>query len=171
MDVPGHIRFISNMLASVAAVDLALLVIAADDGIMPQTIEHLQILDLLGVKVGMVALTKIDRVADARVTEVTRDVEGLLADAAIYPVSATEGEGVSKLMSALVAAAAESEERSAQGMFRLAIDRRFNVKGSGLVVTGSVFSGRASIGDELLLMPAGEKVRVRGLAHSESGGG
>ncbi len=168
VDVPGHIRFINNMLAGVAAVDFAMLVIAADDGIMPQTTEHLEILDLLGVSEGLVALTKTDRADEARVSEVMGDITQLLQGTAlsgadIYPVSAITGEGMDTLLLALTIAADDITRRSSEGCFRLAVDRRFNVKGSGIVVTGSVFAGETVIGDELRLMPQNIPVRVRGL--------
>ena len=168
VDVPGHIRFINNMLAGIAAVDFALLAVAADDGIMPQTSEHVEILDLLGIRQGAVALTKIDRVENARVELVAREVEELLAQTSlagsdIYPVSTMTGEGMDTLLLALDIAADDREERNSDGLFRLAIDRRFNVKGSGIVVTGSVFSGTATLDDELFLMPRDIPVRVRSI--------
>ena len=168
VDVPGHIRFINNMLAGVAGIDLALLVVAADDGIMPQTVEHLAILNLLEVSRGLVALTKTDRAEPPRVKAVRRSIEDLLAGtglagAAIYPVSAMTGEGVDSLQQALAQAALGPEAQHQAGLFRLAIDRSFKVKGAGLVVTGSVFSGEVHTGDELTLAPQGIPVRVRGL--------
>ncbi len=168
VDVPGHIKFISNMLAGVAAIDHALLVVAADDGIMPQTIEHLEILDLLGISEATVALTKIDRCEADRIATVSAEIKALLstthlAGAEIYPVAATTGEGIDMLRLALDLAADESSRRSATGEFRLSIDRRFNVKGSGIVVTGSVFAGAVSTTEELILMPQGLNVRVRGI--------
>ncbi len=168
VDVPGHIRFINNMLAGVAAVDFALLVIAADDGVMPQTIEHLEILNLLGVSQGAVALTKIDRCEATRVDEVVVQIQNLikgssLSSAEIYPVSSTTGEGVDVLRVALDIAADEIAKRAQAGCFRLAIDRSFTVKGSGIVVTGSVFAGTANTGDDVWLMPQGIPVRIRNL--------
>lgn len=168
VDVPGHIRFINNMLAGVSAIDLALLVVAADDGVMPQTVEHLDVLQLLGIQRGIIAVTKIDRVEAHRVDEVIGELEVLtastfLAGADVYPVSSLSGEGVDTLKLALDIAAEETARRAADGLFRLAIDRRFSVHGSGIVVTGSVFAGNVSIGDNLILMPQGTPVRVRGL--------
>ncbi|MBT4161134.1 MAG: selenocysteine-specific translation elongation factor, partial [Gammaproteobacteria bacterium] len=168
VDVPGHIRFISNMLAGVSTIDFALLVIAADDGIMPQTVEHMDVLKLLGITRGAIALTKIDRVDSARITEVTDEIEQFIAgsfldNADILPVSAITGEGVDTVKLALDIAADDTEQKSAKGLFRLAIDRRFTVHGAGIVVTGSVFSGKVEIGDSLTLMPQGIPVRVRGL--------
>ena len=168
VDVPGHIRFIANMVAGVAGIDLALLAVAADDGVMPQTIEHLDILQLLGVGKALVALTKIDRASPARQEEVAQAIQALLAGsrfrgAAILPVSAITGEGMEALQQALAAAAKTLESRRPRGHFRLAIDRRFTVKGAGLVVTGSVFAGQVNLGDELLLAPQMQPVKVRGL--------
>ncbi len=171
IDVPGHIRFISNMLAGVAAIDQALLVVALDDGVMPQTVEHLEILNLLGINQGIIALTKTDRCDLARVASVTSQVKQLVAgsfldQADIYPVSAVTGEGIAQLRIALEAASDETGTDKSQvdaACFRLAIDRSFNIKGTGLVVTGSVFSGRVSKGDAVYLMPGDISLRVRGL--------
>ena len=172
VDVPGHERFVRNMLAGVAAVDFALLVIAADDGPMPQTREHLAILDLLGLKQGAVALTKIDRVTPARLAEAKREISALLAtgglrDAPLFPVSAPSGAGLSILRAHLVAVNSAWRARSDAGNFRLAVDRSFTIDGAGLVVTGAVLSGRARVGDQLLVSPQGTSVRVRSIhAHN-----
>jgi len=168
IDVPGHIRFIHNMLAGVSVVDLALLVIAADDGPMPQTTEHLTILDLLGISRAITVITKIDRVSADRVASVESEVKTALAATSlasgpIVAASSETGEGIPALRQLLVDAASETTERHQDGYFRLAIDRSFNVKGSGTVVTGSVFDGSAQVGDQLRLMPSGATVRVRGL--------
>jgi selenocysteine-specific elongation factor len=172
IDVPGHIRFIHNMLAGIAAVDYALLVVAADDGPMPQTIEHLAILNLLGIKRGVVALTKIDRVSSDRIAEVTGAIRKMLEnttlkDASIFPVSAATGEGVETLSGELWRQAARTQARSSEGEFRLAVDRRFTMKGSGIVVTGSVFSGSISVGDEARLLPDGMPLRIRGIRRQD----
>lgn len=168
VDVPGHIRFINNMLAGVAAIDHALLVIAADDGVMPQTVEHLEILNLLGIANGTIAITKIDRVDTTQLERTLQEVSELvsttfLAGAEVIPVSAVSGEGIELLQLALDMAANDLEQRRPAGHFRLAIDRRFTIKGSGIVVTGSIFAGTVREGDELLLMPGGLPARVRGL--------
>ncbi|MBC81629.1 MAG: selenocysteine-specific translation elongation factor [Gammaproteobacteria bacterium] len=168
IDVPGHVKFINNMVAGVGAVDLALLVVAADDGTMPQTREHLAILNLLGVRRGIVALTKIDRVAESRVKEVQTEIENLLTLTAlekstIYPVSSITGAGIKSLSKGLDEIADALDEKCPKGHFRLAIDRCFTVKGSGVVVTGSVFSGSVNEGDELTLQPQNTSVRVRAL--------
>lgn len=169
VDVPGHERFIRNMLAGVCGIDFALLVVAADDGVMPQTVEHLHILDLLNIQRGIAAVTKVDRVAPERVAQVIADVEALLAGtrldtAPVIPVSAVNGTGLDDLRHALVAAADAQSARSAEGQyFRLAIDRAFTVAGSGTVVTGTVFNGTAAPGDRLVVSPKGTPVRVRGI--------
>lgn len=168
IDVPGHERFVHNMLAGACGVDCVLLVIAADDGVMPQTREHLAIVELLGIRRALVALTKIDRVEAPRVAEVRQQVEvllqaGPLAGAPIFPVSSITGEGIDALRAALIAQAADVRARSEDGHFRLAIDRTFSVTGAGVVVTGTAFAGRVKVGDELALSPAGRTVRVRGL--------
>ena len=168
IDVPGHIRFINNMIAGVCAVEFALIIIAADDGPMPQTAEHLAILDLLGVKKGAVALTKIDRVDKHRITLVKDQIRTLmnstaLKDSEVFPVSALTGAGIDELTKGLDKAATETEENKTRGFFRLAIDRCFTIKGAGIVVTGSVFSGTVSEGDFLNLQPSNLTVRVRGL--------
>jgi len=168
VDVPGHERFVGNMLSGVTAIDAALLVIAADDGPMPQTREHLAILDLLGLNRGIVALNKVDRVPAERTAEVSQAVHALLAETGlsgvdVMEVSAVTGEGVAALRERLDRMTRERGARAASGGFRLGIDRCFTVAGAGLVVTGSAFSGSVAVGDELMLAPAGTAVRVRGL--------
>ena len=168
VDVPGHERFIGNMLAGVTGIDYALLVVAADDGPMPQTREHLAILDLLGVRRGVVALTKIDRVEADRVAEVTAAITNILApttlaEAPIFPVSAITGDGVEALATHLSSIAAAASDRDVHGNFRLAIDRSFTVAGAGLVVTGTVFTGRVEVGTHLFLAESGQSARVRGI--------
>ncbi|WP_160288483.1 selenocysteine-specific translation elongation factor [Pseudomonas knackmussii] len=168
IDVPGHERFVHNMLAGASGIDLVLLAVAADDGVMPQTREHLAIVQLLGIPRALVALTKIDRASPQRVAEARAEIETLLASgpyakAPIYPVASLTGEGVDALRGALAEAARDVHAHSTQGGFRLAVDRAFSVSGAGLVVTGTAFSGSVQVGDELLLGSAGRKVRVRGL--------
>ena len=168
IDVPGHERFIHTMLAGAAGIDFALLVVAADDGVMPQTREHLEILNFLGVTQGAVALTKIDRVTPERVAEVAADIESLLASTAlagiaVFPLSAITGQGVHELSAYLHNAATHFTQAGAAGNFRLAVDRSFSLQGIGTVVTGTVFDGQVSVGDELLSCPGGHTVRVRSL--------
>ena len=168
VDVPGHEKLIHNMLAGATGIDFVLLVIAADDGPMPQTREHLAILDLLGLNRGAVALTKIDRVAPERVASVMDEIQSLLsgtglAHSPVFPLSAVSGQGVPALRAHLEQAAAELPVQPASGHFRLAVDRSFTIAGTGTVVTGTVFSGAVHIGDKLLVSPSGTEVRVRGI--------
>ncbi len=168
VDVPGHERFLKNMLAGTGGIDLVMLVIAADEGVMPQTREHLAMLGLYGVRDGVVVLNKIDKVDPEWLALVEEDVAAILAGtflaaAPLLRVSAVTGEGLARLRDALLAAARAVPARDSQAPFRLWIDRAFTVKGHGSVVTGSVLSGAASIGDSLRLYPAGSLVRVRGL--------
>jgi selenocysteine-specific elongation factor len=169
VDVPGHEKFIRNMLAGVCGIDFALLVVAADDGVMPQTVEHLNILDLLDIRRGAAAITKIDRVAPERVEAVRAEVAALLAPTRlagvpVMPVSAVSGAGIDTLRQALAAAANEHAGRSARDQhFRFAIDRAFTISGSGTVVTGTVFNGALATGDKLMVSPKGTPVRVRGI--------
>jgi len=169
VDVPGHERFIRNMLAGVSGIDYALLIVAADDGVMPQTVEHLQILDLLRVPRGAVAITKTDRVDAARVEQVRAQVQALLAPtllakAPLLPVSAVSGSGIAELKALLLREAAAQGARNAAGQhLRYAIDRAFSIAGSGTVVTGTVFNGHVNTGDRLMISPAGREVRVRGI--------
>ncbi len=169
VDVPGHERFIRNMLAGVSGIDFALLIVAADDGVMPQTVEHLQILDLLNVSRGAAVITKVDRVDAARVETVRQQVQNLLAPtrlagATIYAASAVSGAGMAELKAVLLNEAATQNPRNAAGQhLRYAIDRAFSVAGSGTVVTGTVFNGTVRPGDKLVISPAGSEVRVRGI--------
>ncbi|RKP46575.1 selenocysteine-specific translation elongation factor [Pararobbsia silviterrae] len=170
IDVPGHERFIHTMAAGACGIDHALIVVAADDGVMPQTREHLAILELLGVTQGFVALTKIDRVDDARCDAVRHEIAALLAPtpfahAPVFAVQATApgDPGVAALDRALRARATESRARRDDALFRLAIDRVFTLAGHGTIVTGTVFSGSVRVGDTLRLVPDGAAVRVRGI--------
>ncbi len=168
VDVPGHERFIRTMVAGVSGIDVVLFVVAADDGPMPQTAEHLAILDLLGVERGVIALSKCDRVAPDRVSAVTAEVRALLAGTAltqcpIVPVSALTGYGIEELRGALLTARADLPAREQSGAFRLAVDRSFVIKGAGRVVTGTVFAGQVAVGDSVHHAPGGGELRVRGL--------
>jgi len=166
VDVPGHERFVHNMLAGVAGIDFVLFIVAADDGPMPQTREHLAILDLLGVKMGAVALTKIDRVPRARVDAVRDEITALfsrtsLADSPVIPVSAMTGEGIEGLKTHLAATARNNQPRPAKGNFRMAIDRCFSVSGAGLIVTGTAVAGSVETGETVRVLHAGLTVRAR----------
>jgi len=172
VDVPGHERFVSNMLAGAAGIDVLLLVIAADESIKPQTLEHFDICCLLGVKRGVVALTKSDMVDTETMELVRMETEeflrgSFLEKAPLVPVSAKTGAGLSELKKALNDAAANSGAKDAARYLRLPIDRAFAMKGFGSVVTGTLISGSVGPGDEVELFPGGERLRVRGV---QSGG-
>lgn len=165
IDVPGHEKFLSNMLAGVGGIDHALLVVACDDGVMAQTREHLAILQLTGNPMLTVALTKADRVDEARVDEVERQVKEVLrkygfAEAKLFVTTATE-EGIDALREHLLQL--PEREHASQHSFRLAIDRAFTVKGAGLVVTGTALSGEVNVGDSLWLTGVNKPMRVRAL--------
>jgi selenocysteine-specific elongation factor len=168
IDVPGHERFVSNMLAGAAGIDLMLLVIAADESIKPQTREHFDICRLLGVKHGVIALTKCDLVDDNGLTLAQLEIEeyvreSFLDGSAIVPVSAKTGAGLPELKRALHNAASQVSGKDATRPFRLPIDRAFAMKGFGTVVTGTLISGTVQTGDEVELLPGGERLRVRGV--------
>ena len=176
VDVPGHERFVRNMLAGATGMDLALLVVAADDSVKPQTREHLEILRLLDLPAGVVALTKCDIAdpdwIDLVEAEVRDLIEGtFLESAPIVRTSAETGEGLGELRQALASAAGQAagpaQRRQSTGPFRMAIDRTFTIAGHGTVVTGSVASGKARVGDTLCVEPGGVEVRVRGLQQHE----
>jgi selenocysteine-specific elongation factor len=173
VDVPGHERFIKNMLAGVGGIDAALLVVAADEGPMPQTAEHLAILDLLGVNRGVVVLTKVDAAEKDWLDLVREEVRELvstttLADAPIIAVSALTGEGLPELLETLEEVLAAASGTSAGGVPRLPVDRVFSVAGFGTVVTGTLSGGEIATGDELRLYPGNRRARVRGLqSHQE----
>lgn len=166
IDVPGHEKFLSNMLAGVGGIDHALLVVACDDGVMAQTREHLAILQLTGNPQLTVALTKADRVDEARVNEVRHEVQATVrefgfADAPLFVTVATEGRGIDALRVHLQQL--PSREHASHHRFRLALDRAFTVKGAGLVVTGTALSGDVKVGDTLWLTGVNKPMRVRGL--------
>ncbi len=168
IDVPGHEKFVHTMLAGAGGIDFVVLVVAADDGVMPQTREHLAIIDLLGVRHGLVALTKADLVDADRLGAVTAEIaatlEGTgLADAEILPVSTVTGAGVADIRTRLEAANARLARRAAEGRFRLAVDRAFTLSGTGTVVTGTVLSGTVQVGDRVMLSPSGRPARVRSI--------
>ncbi len=168
IDVPGHEKLVHNMLAGATGIDLVLLVVAADDGVMPQTREHLAILDLLGLPRGLVALTKADLADQTRrhelVAEITTTLAGTcLAGAEILPVSAVTGEGIDTLTERLDDLCRATAARASDGRFRLAVDRCFTLVGTGTVVTGTVLSGRVSVGDAVIVSPSGLEARVRSL--------
>jgi selenocysteine-specific elongation factor len=174
VDVPGHERFVKNMLAGAGGIDMVMLVIAASESIMPQTREHFDICRLLGVKTGLVALTKADLV-DSDILELVRlEVEefvtgSFLEGAPIIPVSAKTGDGLPELRAALHAGASRVTGKNSHGAFRLPIDRAFTMKGFGAVVTGTLISGEVRPEQEVMLYPEGRRLRVRGVqVHSEA---
>ncbi len=168
VDAPGHERFVHSMLAGASGIDFALLVVAADDGVKPQTLEHLAIIDLLGVKRGLIVITKADLASPERLAEVGGEIRRMAAGTVlegvdILPVSTLTGQGVEALRACLIAAAAEPPERAAEARFRLAVDRVFTLSGVGVVVTGAVLSGSVRVGDRVLISPSGIAARVRSL--------
>ena len=168
VDVPGHERFVRNMLAGVGSIDLALVVVAADDGVMPQTREHTAILDLLGVTECIAVVSKVDKVGAARTDDVSEQIGALLSDtgmrgAEVYRVSALSGTGVNSLAGALRERALGLAARAANGRFRLCVDRAFMLRGAGLVVTGTVHAGVARTGERLVVTPSGHEARIRGI--------
>ncbi|MEJ5125138.1 selenocysteine-specific translation elongation factor [Comamonas sp. MYb21] len=170
IDVPGHEKFVHTMAAGAVGIDHALLVVAADDGVMPQTLEHLEILQLLGIRQGTVALTKVDRVPRARIDEVRDEITAILArsnlaDAPIFETAAAlpDDPGVWALRQHLHQQAQAMPQRANSGLFRLAVDRVFSLPGQGTVVTGTVFNGQVAVGDSLVHSASGEPVRVRSI--------
>ncbi|MEO8717916.1 MAG: selenocysteine-specific translation elongation factor, partial [Burkholderiales bacterium] len=163
VDVPGHERFVRNMAAGVTGIDLALLVVAADDGPMPQTREHLAILEHLGAPRLLAVLSKIDRVAPERLLEAEAELRALLPETEIMRVSSATGEGVDELRRRLEALAKDIAPRDSGQRFRMHVDRAFVIDGLGLVVTGTVASGAIATGDDVQVLPAGRKARVRSL--------
>jgi selenocysteine-specific elongation factor len=174
VDVPGHARFMRNMLAGAHGLDAVLLVVAADEGVMPQTREHLEIIDLLEVRRGIVVLSKADLVDAPWLELVTAEVRDTiagtaLAEADVIPVSSVEGEGLSSLVDALDKLLDRAEPRVDLGRPRLPVDRVFTMSGFGTVVTGTLADGTLTVGDELEVVPRGRLVRVRGLQrHNQS---
>ncbi|MFM0308841.1 selenocysteine-specific translation elongation factor [Paraburkholderia sp. RL17-383-BIF-A] len=170
IDVPGHEKLVHTMTAGASGIDFALLVIAADDGVMPQTREHLAIIELLGIRRGAVALTKVDRVDAQRLREVHDEVSAFLSgsvleDAPVFDTCATHSDdpGVAALKTHLFAAATAWRMKRDDGLFRLAVDRVFTLAGQGTIVTGTVVSGSVAVGDTMLLAPKNQPVRVRSI--------
>jgi len=168
VDVPGHEKFVRNMLAGATGIDFVLLVVAADDGVMPQTKEHLAIVDLLGITQGIVVLSKVDLISPARREQVAQDILDRLsgtglAHLEIVPVSTVTGEGIAELRSKLFSVSRSFVAGAAQGRFRLAVDRCFSLTGVGTVVTGTVLSGAIGVGEPVVLSPSGLAARVRSI--------
>ncbi|MCH8299679.1 MAG: selenocysteine-specific translation elongation factor [Candidatus Marinimicrobia bacterium] len=177
IDVPGHERFIKNMVTGVSTISYVMLVIAADDGVMPQTREHLDILSLLGVEDGMIVINKIDLVEESWLDMVIEDVKKLtkgtfLENASIFKASAIKGDGIEKIKETLIAVIADRKEKVDKGYFRLPVDRSFSVKGFGTVVTGTVVSGSVQKGDSVEILPGGIEAKIRGIQqHNEETAG
>ncbi|MBW1859896.1 MAG: selenocysteine-specific translation elongation factor [Deltaproteobacteria bacterium] len=168
VDVPGHEKFIKNMVAGASGIDLVALIIAADEGVMPQTKEHLDICQLLDVKHGLVVLTKADMVDEEWLEMVSDDVQEFLEGtflegAPVVPVSSPTGQGISELMQALETLCEAVPERPSSGLFRLPVDRVFTMKGFGTVVTGSLASGQVRVGETVMVYPSGIQSKVRGI--------
>ena len=168
IDVPGHERFVHTMVAGASGIDFVVLVVAADDGVMPQTLEHLAIVEMLGIRRGVVALTKADLAAPTRRDEVTSEISSVLSGtgldgAPVIPVSSVTGDGIEELLQQLFAAAHAFGRRATRGRFRLAVDRSFTLAGAGTVVTGTVLSGQVAVGDRVVVSPPGLAARVRSI--------
>ncbi len=174
VDVPGHEDFVRNMVAGATGVDVALLVIAADESIMPQTVEHIAILEFLGVRSGVVAITKRDLAEPEWLELVMEEVAERLESSPIswgppVAVSATAGDGLEDLKAAIELAATRTEERATDDLFRMPVDRVFSVAGAGTVVTGTVWAGQAKVGDSVQVLPAGREARIRSIeVHGQS---
>ena len=174
VDVPGHEKFVKNMVAGATGIDLVAMVIAADEGVMPQTREHMEICTLLGVQHGLVVLTKSDLVDEEWLELVKDDIEGFvrgtfLEGSPIIPVSSVTGEGIQEFVDALDELSAQVPSRSSSGLFRLPADRVFTMKGFGTVITGALVSGSVRVGDSVVIYPSGITSKVRGVqVHNQS---
>jgi selenocysteine-specific elongation factor len=174
VDVPGHEKFVKNMVAGATGIDMVAMVIAADEGVMPQTREHMEICSLLGVEHGLVALTKIDMIDEEWLELVQEDIREFVAgtfleDKAIVPVSSANGEGIDAFVAALDDLSSRIPERSSSNLFRLPVDRVFSMKGFGTVITGSLMSGKVKVGDNVMIYPSKISSKVRGVqVHGES---
>jgi selenocysteine-specific elongation factor len=174
VDVPGHEKFVKNMVAGATGIDIVVMVIAADEGVMPQTREHMEICTLLGVQHGLIAMTKTDMVDEEWLELALEDIREFsqgtfLEDAPILPVSSVTGEGIPELISALDEIAGQIPQRRPSNLFRLPIDRVFTMKGFGTVITGSLVSGKIKVGETIMIYPSGITSKVRGIqVHGQS---
>ncbi len=174
VDVPGHEKFVKNMVAGATGIDIVVMVIAADEGVMPQTREHMEICTLLGVKYGFVVLTKTDLVDEEWLELAMEDVKDFirgtfLEDTPIIPVSSTTGDGIPVFIQTLDELSTQIPDRSSSGLFRLPVDRVFTMKGFGTVITGSLISGRIQVGDTIMIYPSKITSKVRGIqVHNQS---
>ncbi len=177
VDVPGHEKFVKNMVAGAGGIDMVVMVIAADEGVMPQTREHLEICGLLGISRGLVALTKADMVDEDWLALVQEDIKDFmkgtfLENSPVIPLSSTTGAGLSDFLAALSEIISTLDERTDSGLLRLPVDRVFTMKGFGTVVTGTLVSGKIAVGDTVEIMPYGAKAKVRGIqVHNETSEG
>ena len=174
VDVPGHEKFVKNMVAGATGIDIVAMVIAADEGVMPQTREHMEICTLLGVRHGLVVLTKVDLVDEEMLELATEDVqeftrETFLENAPIIPVSSVTGQGLPEFTQALDALARQIPDRPPSSLFRLPVDRVFTMKGFGTVITGTLVSGRIQVGDAVMVYPSGITSKVRGIQVENQG--
>jgi len=174
VDVPGHEKFVKNMVAGATGIDIVAMVIAADEGVMPQTREHLEICSLLGIQTGLVVLTKIDMVDEEWLELVTEDVRefmqgSFLENAPVIPVSSATGQGIPEFLKTLEVLSNQVPERMSSGIFRLPVDRVFSMKGFGTVITGTLISGKISVGDTVMIYPSRVTSKVRGIqVHNQS---
>jgi len=174
VDVPGHEKFVKNMVAGATGIDMVAMIIAADEGVMPQTREHLEICSLLGIRHGLIVLTKTDLVDEEWLELVTEDVSQFvkgtfLEGKALVPVSCVTGKGLPEFVKAVDELTAVIPPRSSAGIFRLPVDRVFTMKGFGTVITGTLISGRVQVGDTIMIYPSGITSKVRGIqVHNES---
>jgi len=174
VDVPGHEKFVKNMVAGATGIDIVVMVIAADEGVMPQTREHMEICTLLGVKYGFVVLTKIDLVDEEWLELAMEDVKDFirgtfLEDSQVIPVSSKTGQGIDNFIDTLDKLSAKIPDRTSSGLFRLPVDRVFTMKGFGTVITGSLISGRIQVGDTIMIYPSTTTSKVRGIqVHNQS---
>ncbi len=174
VDVPGHEKFVKNMVAGASGIDIVLMVIAADEGVMPQTKEHMEICALLGIKYGLVVLTKIDMVDEEWLALVTDDIEEFVTDtflegALVLPVSSNTGQGIPELIEALDGVCSTIPDRAYSDIFRLPVDRVFSMKGFGTVITGTLISGKIRVGDTIMVYPSEITSKVRGIqVHNQS---
>ncbi len=174
VDVPGHEKFVKNMVAGATGIDIVAMVIAADEGIMPQTREHMEICSLLGIRHGLVVLTKVDLVDEEWLEMVREEVmdftrQTFLEDAPIIPVSSATGDGIPDFLNALVQIGGQVTQRVSTGIFRLPVDRVFTMKGFGTVITGTLISGKVHVGDRIMVYPSGVTSKVRGIqVHGQS---
>jgi len=174
VDVPGHEKFVKNMVAGATGIDIVVMVIAADEGVMPQTREHMEICMLLGVRQGLVALTKVDLVDEEMLELAQEDIReftrgSFLENAPVIPVSAATGQGLPEFVRALDELSRQVESRPPSSLFRLPVDRVFTMKGFGTVITGTLISGRVQVGDPIMVYPSGVTSKVRGIqVHNRS---